>query len=101
MANRTDITRNHKGYGVNIRSNKPWQHNDVYSYDPLPITIPDRTMITYRVEEFDPLVINKATKTGETTQGNIALLSDNEGDLVDSGVHPSDLVVCVIDCGEF
>lgn len=101
MANRTDITRNHKGYGVNIRSNKPWQHNDVYSHDPVYLSPAERTMITYTVEEFDQLIADKANKTGETTQGNIALLSAGVGDLVDSGVHPSDLVVCVIDCGEF
>lgn len=98
---RSDESRRYRGYGVNIRSNKPWQHNDVYSHDPINPVLPMRTMITYTVEEVEQLLIDKANKTGETTHGNIALLSDEEGDLVDSGIHPSELIVCVVDCGEF
>lgn len=97
-------TNKPEGFKVRIRSNHPWQHNDTYSRDPVEMIIPPdipQTMITYTVSEFDELSFDKANKTGETTHGNIALLDGSDGDLVDSGIHPSELQICLIDCGEF
>lgn len=88
-----------KGYpATNIRSTYPYQHNYVFSTDPLNPDSP--TMWVYTVEEFDALVADKANKTGPTDHGNIALL-DSSGDLVDSGIHPNDLYICSIDGGTF
>ena len=81
-----------------IKSNYPWQHNDVYSTDPKTLR---KTKIVYTVDELNVIFFDKATKTGETGHGNIALLNGIDGDLVDSGVHPNDLFVDVIDVGEF
>ena len=82
-----------------MRSHYPWQHNDVYSRDLRKIRLPQEAV--YTTEEIDQLVINKATKTGETQHGNIALLRGSDGDLLDSGVHPNDLFIDVIDFGTF
>jgi hypothetical protein len=81
-----------------IKSNYPWQHNDVYSTDPKTF---NKTKIVYTVDEVNLLVFDKATKTGETNHGNIALLNGIDGDLVDSGIHPNDLFIDIIDVGEF
>ena len=99
---RVDLTRKtHYPYPVVtlIRSNYPWQHNDVYSRDIREIK--KRQVSTYTTEEFDQLIIDKATKTGETQHGNIALLNGVDGDLVDSGIHPNDLITNTIDFGTF
>lgn len=88
-----------KSYPItNVGTTYPYQHNNVFSTDPLRIDPP--TKIVYTTDELDALTADKANKTGETQHGNIALL-DYEGDLVDSGIHPSDLVFCSIDCGTF
>lgn len=81
-----------------IKSNYPWQHNDVYSTDPKQY---NKTKIVYTTDEINNIFFNKATKTGETNHGNIALLNGIDGDLVDSGIHPNDLFIDVIDLGVF
>lgn len=80
-----------------IQSTFPWTHAEVYSKDPR-----DRNpkMLTYTEAEFNLLNFDKANKTGPTVHGEIALL-DSEGDLVDSDIHPDDLIVHVLDFGEF
>lgn len=89
----------HTGHpSTNIRSIYPYQQNYVFSTDPLNVEPPK--MLVYTVEEFDALIFDKATKTGPTDHGNIALL-DISGDLVDSGIHPNDFFVCSISGGTF
>lgn len=81
-----------------IKSTYPWQHNNVFSTDPKRY---NKTKIVYTTDEINTLFFNKATKTGETSHGNIALLNGIDGDLVDSEIHPNDLFIDVVDLGVF
>ncbi len=76
-----------------------WIHNNVFC-DEKPSNDID-SFETYTKEEFDSLVINKATKAIPTEDNNIALLNDTDGDLVDSGVQIEDLKFNIIDNGVF
>lgn len=75
-----------------------WIHNNVFC-DERP---PDIDIFqTYTKEEFDSLIINKATKTIPTHDNNIALLNNIDGDLVDSGIPIEDIEFDTIDNGVF
>lgn len=79
------------------QSTFPWTHAEVYSRDPVNFR---PRIFTYNTDEIDLLIIDKANKTGPTRHGEIALL-DTSGDLLDSDIHPDDLILQVLDFGEF
>lgn len=103
MSARKDGARDAKFSGVrkNYRDYN-WVNEGVYTDDiPYPLAYPK--FLTITKEEFDTVLkyyLDKANKTGPTVNGNIALL-DAEGDILDSGVQPSDIDPNLLDGGYF
>lgn len=63
----------------------------------------EKRILVYTVKELNDLLINKADKTGQTDNDEyIALISENEGNLVNSNITIEDvLMVGVADGGTF
>lgn len=83
-----------------------WVANAAISDDIPYIRFPDvsgttEVFLTYRDYELDNIIRFKATKTGPTTNGNIALLDkiNLNGDLYDSGVQITDFSINEFDGG--
>ncbi len=93
---------------------KNWRDYDWLAHDALSDEIPNisfvpisasppHTFLTYKSTDLDEIIVNKATKTGPTVNGNIALLDTETlgGDIVDSGHQLEDFSITEFDGGVF